>query len=210
VPRLTRRCSSPVRAALRWLLLSVACLVVSPAPASADWQFAPFFGYSFAGETTLVTPEALGDLKIRWTIGGTVTLIGRGPLGVEGTVLVVPHFFEAGNVGAVSSSRTYALMGNVVLATPLAWNEYGLRPFVSGGLGLMHATQRTTPSVFSLSEDLLGYNVGGGAVGFISDHTGLRFDLRYYSSLSRTNETIALGPVRLRYWTGTVGVVLKY
>jgi hypothetical protein len=195
---------------LRWLLLTAACLLVSPAPARADWQFAPFFGYAFGGETTLVTPEALGDLKIRWTVGGTVTLIGRGPLGVEGTFLVVPHFFEAGNVGAVSSSRTYGLMGNVVLAAPQGWNEYGLRPYISGGLGLMHASQRTTPSVFSLSENLLGYNVGGGAIGFLTDHTGLRFDLRYYSSLSRTNETIALGPVRLRYWTGTVGVVLKY
>jgi len=210
VPRLSRGSSSSRSAALRWLLLTAACLIGSPAPARADWQFAPFFGYSFNGETTLVTPEALGDLKVRWSIGGTVTLIGRGPFGVEGTVLVVPHFFEAGNVGAVSSSRTYAVMGNVVLAAPQGWNEYGLRPFVSGGLGLMHATQRTTPSVFSLSENLLGYNVGGGAIGFISDHTGLRFDLRYYNSLSRTDETVALGPVRLRYWTGTVGVVLKY
>ena len=69
------------------------------APARADWQFAPFFGYAFNGETTLVTPEALGDIKVRWNVGGTVTLIGKGPLGVEGIVLLVPHFFEAGNVG---------------------------------------------------------------------------------------------------------------
>ena len=209
MPRLFRR-SSPHRTLALRTLLAVAVLIAGPARASADWQFAPFFGYSFKGETTLVTPEALGDLKVRWTFGGTVTLIGRGPIGVEGTVLVVPHFFEAGNVGAVSSSRTYALMGNVVLAAPQGWNEYGLRPFVSGGLGLMHASQRTTSPVFPIDQNLLGYNVGGGAVGFINDHTGLRFDLRYYSSLSRTDEAVALGPVRLRYWTGTVGVVLKY
>ena len=209
MPRLFRRPSCSGALALR-SLIATAILVVSPAPARADWQFAPFFGYSFKGETTLVTPEALGDLKVRWTVGGTVTLIGRGPIGVEGTVLVVPHFFEAGNVGAVSSSRIYALMGNVVLAAPQGWNEYGLRPFVSGGLGLMHASQRTTSPVFPIDQNLLGYNVGGGAIGFINDHTGLRFDLRYYSSLSRTDEAVALGPVRLRYWTGTVGVVLKY
>ncbi len=64
--------------------------------------------------------------------------------------------------------------------------------------------------MFTLNQNLLDHNVGGGAIGFISDHTGLRFDLRYYSSLSRTEETVALGPVRLRYWTATVGVVLKY
>jgi hypothetical protein len=210
VPRSPRRPSSPRLRALRRLLLLAIAVIGNPLPAHADWQFAPFFGYSFNGETTLFTPEALGELTVRYTVGGTVTLIGRGPLGVEGTVLLVPRFFEAGNVGAVTSSRTYALMGNVVLAAPQGWNEYGLRPYVSGGLGLMHATQRTTASVFTLNQNLLGYNVGGGAIGFINDHTGLRFDLRYYSSLSRTEDTVALGPVRLRYWTATVGVVLKY
>ena len=101
-------------------------------------------------------------------------------------------------------------MGNVVLAAPQGWNEYGLRPYVSGGLGLMHATQRTTARCSPLNQNLLGYNVGGGATGFITDHTGLRFDLRYYHSLSRTDKTVGFGPLRLRYWTASVGVVLKY
>ncbi|MEO7276187.1 MAG: hypothetical protein ABIX28_25535 [Vicinamibacterales bacterium] len=210
MPPLPHRQSTLRGPSLRALLCAAVILAGDAAPAHADWQFAPFFGYAFKGETTLFTPETLGDLKVRWTVGGTVTLIGRGPLGVEGTVLLVPRFFEAGNLGAVTSSRTYAVMGNVVLAAPQGWNEYGLRPYVSGGLGLIHATQRTTASVFSLNQNLLGYNVGGGATGFISEHTGLRFDLRYYSSLSRTDDTVAIGPVRLRYWTGTVGVVLKY
>jgi hypothetical protein len=193
-------------------LLTVTCIVSiwNVAPAQADWWFAPFFGYAFKGETTLVTPEALGEIKVRWSVGGSVTLIGNGPLAVEGIYLLVPHFFEAGNVGAVASSRTYALMGNVVLTAPKKWNEYGLRPFVSGGLGLMRATQQTTVNVFPLNETMLGYNVGGGAVGFITNHTGLRFDLRYYSSLSRSEDSPALGPAQLRYWTGAVGVVLKY
>jgi len=155
--------------------------------------------------------EALGALKVRWSIGGSVTRIGRGPFGVEGIVLLVPHFFEAGNLGVTATSRTYAVMGNAVLAAPKRWNEYGLRPFVSGGLGMMHATQTTTdPRAFPLDENLLGYNVGGGATGMITDHAGLRFDLRYYSSLSRTDETVGFGPLRLRYWTGAVGVVLNY
>jgi hypothetical protein len=198
--------------ALTILTLTWIVSIWTAVPAHADWQFAPFFGYAFNGETTLVTPEALGEIKIRWSVGGSVTLIGRGPIGVEGLFLLVPHFFEAGDLGAVTSSRTYALMGNVVLAAPKSWNEYGLRPFVSGGLGLMHATQQTTiPNLFPLNENLLGYNVGGGAVGFITDRTGLRFDLRFYSALSRTDEAgVAFGPTRLRYWTGAVGVVFRY
>ena len=72
----------------------------------------------------------------------TATLIGRGPIGVEGLLMITPHFFESTAVSALTTSRVYALMGNVVLATPLRWNEYGLRPFISGGLGLLHASQQ--------------------------------------------------------------------
>jgi len=195
---------------LRVALLCAAVLALAAAPARADWQYAPFFGYTFAGSTTLVDLEQ-GASKVHWSVGGTATWIGRGPIGIEGLFSLVPHFFEAGDGTALVDSRTYAVMGNVVLATPQAWNEYGLRPFVSGGVGLLHAYQRTTvPQALPLEANLFAYNVGGGAVGFITDHTGVRFDLRYYSSLSRTDDTIAFGPDRLRYWTGAVGVVIRY
>ncbi len=73
----------------------------------------------------------------------------------------------------------------------------------------MDATQRTTASVFTLNQNLLGHNVGGGAIGFISDHTGCASTCCNDSSLSRTEETVALGPVRLALLDGDVGVVPK-
>src|SRR5262249_47431962 len=152
----------------RVALLCTAILTLAASPARADWQYAPFFGYTFAGSTTLVDLEQ-GASKVHWSVGATATLIGRGPIGIEGLFSLVPHFFEAGDVSALATSRTYALMGNVVLATPRSWNEYGLRPFVSGGFGLMHAYQRTTvPQALPLNRNLFAYNVGGGAVGFIT------------------------------------------
>ena len=197
---------------LRLALLTGIALAAGTAPARADWQFAPLFGYTFKGDTTLLDVED-GATRVHWTVGTTVTMIGRGPLGVEGLLMLTPHFFESNVVSALATSRVYAVMGNVVLATPLRWNEYGLRPFISGGLGVLHASQQPQiANLFPISESFLGYNVGGGAVGFITDRTGLRFDLRYYSSLSRSDQTqtIAFGAVRLRYWTGAVGVVFKY
>jgi Outer membrane protein beta-barrel domain len=192
---------------LRLVSLCGLLLMLAAAPARADWQFAPFFGYTFKGSTTLVDPED-GATKVHWSFGGTATLIGRGPVGVEGVFLLVPHFFEAEDAVGVATSRMYGLMGNVVVAAPKGWNEYGLRPFISGGVGLLHASQQTTdPRALPISTNLFAYNIGGGATGFITEHTGLRFDLRYYRSLSRTDETIAFGAVRLSYWTGTVGVV---
>ena len=101
----------------------------------------------------------------------------------------------------------YALMGNVVLTTPARWSRHGLRPFISGGVGLLHASQMNVANL-PVNSNLFGFNVGGGAVGFITNRTGLRFDLRYFSNLRRDDEGLAFGRVRLSYWNAGVGVVL--
>jgi hypothetical protein len=61
-------------------------------------------------------------------------------------------------------------------------------------------------------------NLGGGAVGFVSDRVGLRFDLRYFRNIRGVDPedlevqvTLPVGaPIRLRYWTISTGVVIKY
>jgi hypothetical protein len=197
-----------LRTALRILTLAASLVAALPRPVSAEWQLAPFVGWTFKGSTTL--PDlAGGQDQVHWTFGGAATLIADGPLGVEGLFLYTPGFFGSG-LGLVNESRTLALMGNVVLATPRAWNEYGLRPFVSGGLGLLHASLEDAQDLFPVRENLLGINVGGGAVGFLTDRTGLRFDLRYFRHLKPGEEGDAFGDVRLSYWTGTIGVVFRY
>jgi opacity protein-like surface antigen len=181
-------------------------------PARADWLFAPLVGLTFKGSTNIVNLEA-GAEKKHWNVGGTAGWLGAGPIGVEGLFVFTPHILEADGVGAVEGSHTYALMGNVIVAAPLEWNEYGLRPFVSGGLGLLHLEQETgvDPRAFPINRNLLAYNVGGGAIGSLSDHTAVRFDLRYFTTLERPEAAgLGFGPVRLSYWTTFVGVVLRY
>ena len=41
-------------------------------------------------------------------------------------------------------------------------------------------------SVFALKANLAGFNVGGGAIGFLSQSVGVRFELRYFSTLHET------------------------
>jgi hypothetical protein len=210
---------------LRTLMLSVV-LLAAPGSAAADWQFTPFIGWTFKGSTTLSEIEVGAAHLGHWNFGGAVTVIGRGPLGGEAYVVYTPGFFNRSDpppLGApvafgVKASRSYALMGNIVVATPLSWNEYGLRPFVSGGLGLLHATQidENEIDVFTFRRNILAYNIGGGAVGFLSDRTGVRFDLRYIRNLRNEEDPLAVDPVtasqqrRLHYWTAAIGVVLKY
>ena len=207
-----------MRTRLRVLALVGTLITGLPQAAAAEWHITPFFGFTFQGETTLLDYEsAVGTTH--WHFGSTLSLVGSGPIGVEGLVIYVPGFFQRDDPPAiggvppinVTKSRSIGLMGNLVLTTPRRWNEYGLRPFVSGGIGWLHASAQDASDVLPVSANLLGYNVGGGAVGFLTDRTGLRFDLRYFSNLKPVDDfETAIGRVQLSYWTASVGVVLRY
>jgi len=208
--------------ALRVATLAVLFAAIA-SPAAADWQFTPFFGWTFAGSTTLNDLEDASRLT-HWNFGGTVTVTGRGALGLEAYFAFTPGFFKnADNLPpgsppnfGVKGSRTYALMGNLVLTAPKKWTEYGLRPYVSGGFGALHASQtccEAPDEILSYSRTTVGYNLGGGAVGFFTDRTGVRFDLRYIGNLHDADEDPAvaqIGRLHLRYWTTAIGVVLRY
>jgi len=208
-----------VRTPLALALVAGVLIAGTPAPAAADWQLTPFLGLTFQGETTLIDNEsAVG--KAHWHFGGAVGFVGSGIIGAEGLIVYTPGFFQQDNPPAIGGvpppdvveSRALALMGNVLLTTPRRWNEYGLRPFVSGGIGLLRASAKDSFDIQPVSANLLGYNVGGGAVGYLTERAGLRFDLRYFSNLkpSNSDEGIAIGRVQLSYWTAGVGVVFRY
>lgn len=171
-------------------------------------------GLTFKGNTSIVNLEPGATDNVHKQFGGAVSRLGEGVLGLEGITVFTPGFFQRdeliNEVNLVEVSRSFALMGNAVLTVPRRWTEYSLRPFVSGGLGLMHASESDAIGVFSVRSNLAGFNVGGGAVGFLSARTGVRFDLRYYSSLQRVEQgAVSFGRVHLSYMTASVGIVLR-
>lgn len=174
-------------------------------------------GITFAGETTLVNPQN-GAEKRHGNLGGAVSLLGAGIFGAEVVSVYTPGFFQADQSPLsdvpqvdIESSHSFALMTNMVVTTPRRWTEYSLRPFVSAGLGLLRTSQTQAVELLPpLRAAMLGYNVGGGAVGFLSRRTGVRFDLRYYSTVRGTvQEGAAIGPARLHYMTASVGLVFR-
>ena len=198
---------------LRVLAICGLILAASARQAEAEWHFVPMVGLTMLGSTTIVDPE-LASQERHWNLGGAVTLLGPAFLGGEVITTWPPGFFEKKDSGLdpvadVSSSRVVSVMANVVLTTPRRWTEYGLRPFVSGGFGLMHIKKEDL-GLFPVNLNLPGFNIGGGAIGFLSQRTGVRFDVRYHSTLRETDEgPIAVGPVRLRYLTASVGLVFR-
>ena len=191
------------------LVLCGACLLAAARPVSAEWHLTPMLGWEFKGNTTIVDLEDATS-HLHWQVGGATTVLGGGIIGAEAIFVYIPGFFERGDLTFVKHSRSLALMGNAVLTVPRRWTEYWLRPFVSGGLGLLHASVTNNIDGFPVKTNLLGFDLGGGAVGFISKRTGLRFDLRYYSNLHHSEPAgISFGRVHLRYLTASVGVVLR-
>ena len=71
-----------MRAGIRVLAACATLIVAFAAEARAEWQFVPFFGLTFNGDTSLANPE-FGAEKVHWNLGGAVTVIGEWPIAVE-------------------------------------------------------------------------------------------------------------------------------
>jgi hypothetical protein len=193
--------------------LSVALLLLTfapPAQARADWLITPFLGASFGAETTFLVFEAGAGRKL--TLGGSLILLGGGILGVEADVGHTPNFFEGDDpLGLVVTSRVTTFSGNVLVAAPLALTRESLRPYLVGGLGLLQARSKHAADLFPVDQNLLGLTLGAGALGFVTDRTGLRFDVRHIKALSGADGPFERpGTSRLRFWRASAGLTIRY
>ncbi len=186
-------------------------MLVSPAAASADIFVSPFLGLKFRGDSNeldLDRDDGARDAKMSVGISGVVVM-DKG-LGIELELAHQPRFFERTSDSLVTRSGVTTLGGNLMLAAPISFTRDSLRPFVVGGLGWMHASANDKIGFGAVSNDFLGLTLGVGAVGFIGDVTGLRFDLRYLQSLSSADVSNLSGDrARISFWRATIGVVFR-
>jgi hypothetical protein len=102
------------------------------------------------------------------------------------------------------------VFGNVIAAVPLTVSRESLRPYIIGGLGLIHISRN---DLVALDEggSSLGLQLGGGALGLISDRTGVRFELRQIRTLGHVrNELTGVPGTRLSFWRASIGVSFRY
>ena len=198
-----------MRRAATVAVLLLACAAEARA---ADWMFTPFVGSSFGTNTSQVILESGTANATKLTFGGSAALLSQRVLGVEAEFGYSPHFFERDpKAGTITASNALTLSGNVIAAVPLSISRESLRPFVTGGLGLIHSSASEPLSLFSFDENNLGMNIGGGAIGLISPRTGFRFEIRQFRTLQNGTNflTTAQGP-RLSFWRASVGVVIRF
>jgi hypothetical protein len=194
--------------AMTVLIMVVLCSSVREA--RADYLFTPFVGGAFGGDTAFLNLEQ-GAGSAQLIFGGSAGWLSNGLLGVEGDFAYAPRFFERDNTaGTILGSNATTLSGSVILAIPLSVTDYSLRPYIVGGLGLIHSRITYEQIVDPVDDNSLGLNVGAGAIGFLTPRTGLRFELRHFRTFEReTNELSGILGPRLSFWRATVGVVVR-
>ena len=193
--------------AKRMLVLGAALLLLCVRTEAADRQIRPFAGATFGGTTPFVDFEDAAS-KLHPAIGVDAVFLGE-MFGVDIDVADVPGFMEADNQ-LVVHSRVTTLCGNVVIAAPRRLAEYSLRPYVVAGGGLMRARRITSFNVFDVSSVTPAFDVGVGAVAFVTNKTGVAWDVRRFQSFSDSSERTAGADDHLSFWRATMAVVFRY
>jgi len=202
------------RAVCGRLVLLALVLLGPAAEARADWLITPFLGGTFASQTIIPDLEQ-GEGTKKLVFGASAGWLGDGVLGVELDFAYVPRFFERDSTaGLVSGSNVLTLGGDLLVTLPASVTQYSLRPYFVAGGGWVHTAieegQGLFPELWGRARNSLGATVGAGAIGFVSDRTGLRFDIRQVRSLERDDNpfTGERGSL-VSFWRATVGVVIR-
>ena len=185
------------------LLTGAIALVLAPVPARADGFVTPWVGSAFGSNIDN------GQTTFGVSAGG----MGAGIVGGEVDFGWSPSFF--GTKSDFGNNTVMNLMGNVIVGVPIGGQHgAGIRPYVVGGLGLIRTQiDGGTVANVSSSNNMFGWDAGGGVMGYFTDHVGLRGDLRYLRATSDLKTGLTnlpnLDGNALHFWRATVGVVFR-
>ena len=187
-------------------MLAALALVLAPASARADWLFTPNIGAGFGG-------DASGREHLSW--GASIGWMGAGVFGWEADFAVTPEFFEGDDddLDLLDSSNVTTFMVNALVGVPVGGTTGGgFRPYFSGGVGMLQSNITAADELFEVDNNDFGFNLGGGAMGFMTDNVGFRGDIRYYRALSDPEEDnefdIDFGD--FDFWRASGGVTFRW
>jgi len=194
------------------LVVLVAILsVVAPATARADWLLIPYAGVRFGGSTGLLDLDE-GAGQRSYALGLSMARLGTGVLGVEADVGHTPRFFQRSGQAAprITSSSVTTIGGHLLLTLPLSVTRESLRPYALVGVAWLRARSADLINEFPIDSGMPSVTLGAGAMGYFSDDTGVRFDLRLHRSLGEGDDELVRPGHRLRFWRGTVGLIRRF
>lgn len=207
-----------VRKFITVAVLALGVSAATPAGASADWLFTPFIGGNWGGSATFT--DDLGDFEDeferRVNFGASLGWMSGGIGGFEIDFGYSPNFFQ-NTVGdddfEFGESNVTTLMANLVLGAPVGGQSGpGIRPYVTGGLGLIKSRIDEPDELFDVDSSDWGFNLGAGVTGFLSDNFGIRGDVRYFRSLqdNEPGDDFDVALSDFRFWRASVGATFRF
>jgi len=191
------------RAMKAFVVTATLALVAAPMQARAEGFVTPWVGANWGS----------GIANGRAAFGVNAGGMGAGIIGGEVAFGYSPSFW--GTQNDFGNNSVIDLMGNIIVGVPIGGTHgAGIRPFLTGGLGLIRTQiDGGTLAKVSSSNNMFGWNFGGGAMGFFSEHVGVRGDIRYnrgFENLNTGNTVIDFaGNNQLHYWRLQGGVVIR-
>ncbi|MGE5243633.1 MAG: outer membrane protein [Betaproteobacteria bacterium] len=180
------------------MVIATAAAVLLVAPqARADAWVSPWAGVNFGSRVND------GRTALGLDAGG----MGAGVFGGELDFGYSPSFF--GTSTDFGNNTVVDVMANIIIGVPIGGTHgVGVRPYVTGGVGLIRS-QIDGGTLFDVktSKNDFGFNLGGGVMGFMSDHFGLRGDLRYFRTTNNSFANLGLG--QMKFWRISGGLVFR-
>ncbi len=113
------------------------------------------------------------------TFGAGFGTMGKGVFGVELDLGYTPKFYTDTSA-VVTKNNLLTVMPALILGIPIGGQKgVGACAFVRGRRG-PDPPRCELNNLTSISANDMGYTLGGGVMGFVSDHVGLRGDVRYF------------------------------
>lgn len=152
-------------------VLCVGALLAFPSTARAQGYVSPLVGFNFGGDAGC---PAISDCEDRnLNIGVSFGSLGS-VLGSELEIGYARDFFGA---SPGLSSNVLTVMGNAMLAPRFG----AAQPYGVIGLGLIKTrVELSGRGLTDTSNNHFGWDVGGGLIVFVSEHVGVRGDVRYF------------------------------
>lgn len=182
-------------------LLVLAGLFAAPSQARADWFLTPYIGANFGGDSD----------KENINFGGSLGYMGAGIIGFEVDFGYSPNFWDVQDVTTVGGNVTTGMV-NLIIGAPIGGMGAGVRPYASGGVGLIRSSIDDVDDFFDVDDNSFGMNVGAGIMGFMTDNVGIRGDVRYFRSIADDNsgDDIDLSLGDFDFWRASFGVAFRF
>jgi len=179
-------------------------LVAVSRDAAAQGFISPFLG------TTLSSPSDAGS-HTKPGYGVAFGALGK-VIGGETEIAYFPELLD-NSANAIAKNKIVTFSGNTLIGPTVG----RVKPYLGLGAGNLHLNVTSLSNVVlpnaDFSKNYFTFNVGGGVIGFFTDHLGARGDLRYTRAFGIKIEDLAttgLSLDKFNFWRATFGLAVKF